>query len=76
MLYFGHLQDLQNPWQNSKLLSKLLVQLYFAYHNLIAVGYPANEAASYDQLVYRQREAPQLFLGYLEGSKLIGVSFH
>ncbi|KAK2187415.1 hypothetical protein NP493_166g03031 [Ridgeia piscesae] len=35
-------------------------------------GYPADEAASYEQLVYRQREAPQLFLGYFEGSKLIG----
>ena len=62
--------------RTSKLLSKLLVQLYFAYHNLIAVGFSADEALSYELLVYQQTEAPQLFLGCLEGSKLIGVSLH
>lgn len=37
-------------------------------------GYPEDEAATYERLIYRQREAGDLFLGYFEGTKLIGVS--
>ena len=46
----------------------------FVYISHGVVGYPADEAASYEQLVYRQQAATQLFLGYFEDNQLCGVS--
>ena len=37
------------------------------------LGFSAEEAASYPQLIYRYREAGDLFLGYFEGTQLVGV---
>ncbi len=36
-------------------------------------GYPADEAASYSSIIFRQKRASELFLGYFEGYNLIGV---
>lgn len=36
-------------------------------------SYSANEAASYEQTLYRFKQAPQLFLGCFKDSKLVGM---
>lgn len=38
------------------------------------VGYPEDEAVSYDMLVYRQTEAPDLLIACYILSDLVGVS--
>ncbi|ELU18274.1 hypothetical protein CAPTEDRAFT_185754 [Capitella teleta] len=40
--------------------------------NIESEGYPSDEGASHDALVFRQSEAPELFLGYFEGYQLKG----
>jgi len=48
---------------------RLLKSLLFWY-----LGYPEDEAASYDMLVYRHTEAPELFIGCYILCDLVGVS--
>lgn len=36
-------------------------------------GYPEDEAATFDTMLYRHSEAPELNVGYFDNDELIGV---
>jgi len=41
-------------------------------YRLETEGFPAEEAATYDDLIFRQKRCAELFMGYFEGYDLVG----